>query len=298
MLRVKQLENPVCVYDFTKFLGEDENHEVGEIISILEKFCKKWTFQLESCPTTHSLHYQGRFSLKVKERLRIPFCDKFPGFRLGVTSNENKKNMFYVMKDESRCGGPWSDNDEKIYVPRDIRKIDELWPWQKSLLEIIKVYDERKINVVIDLNGNNGKSTFTRYCMVYKYGQLLPFCNDFKDVMRMVMDMPDSPCYLMDMPRAVNKDRLYQLYAGIEAVKGGYAYDDRYHFKQKLFDPPNIVLFTNSEPDQSLLTRDRWALWAINERRELVEYNSEPEDEIDEEVVAYLDRIAHIGLPN
>lgn len=250
--------NPVCVWDFTLFSGMDS----GGVISILEKFTKKWSFQKEKTENG-KVHYQGRFSLKLKSRdPRL----MFPSFHLGVTSGENRDNMFYVTKEESRVEGPWADTDEKIYIPKDIRIIKVLMPWQQSVIDILQTYDPRKVHVVWDPNGNSGKTTLARWCMCYKIARKLPFVNNYKDIMRMVMDMPTATGYMMDMPRAVKKDQLFQLYAGIEEVKGGYAYDDRYHFKEKLFDPPAMVLFTNQKPDIDLLSRDRWNIWNIKDK--------------------------------
>lgn len=258
-----KIVNAVVGFDFTAYLGEDEQ----VVIDLMKKYCKKWTFQLEKCPSTDRLHFQGRMKLMVKERPSESLFKKFPGFNLTITSKASVENDWYACKEDTRVKGPWKDTDTILKIPRDIAEIEELWLWQLQLIDIIKVYDARRVNVVYDPVGNSGKSTFVRYCMCYGLGQILPFCNDYKDVMRMVMDMPDSKCYFMDMPRAINKERLFGLYGGIESVKGGYAYDDRYHFKQKLFDPPNVVIFTNKYPDEDLLSRDRWRIWEIIDRK-------------------------------
>ena len=265
-------QGPCCTYDFT---CHDTDIPYTDIKDELKKHCKKWAFQLEKGENTGKDHYQGRFSLKLKNRLtwlvkNFNFIAHF-----SVTSNENRDNNFYVTKDDTRILGPWKDTDTEIYIPRDIRKIDKLLPWQSLLKDVLSVEEDRIVHVVYDPKGNSGKSTFTRYMMCHQLGQLIPFCNDFKDIMRMVMDMPTNKCYLMDMPRAINKEKLYQLFAGIEMIKTGYAYDDRYHFKQKIFDPPQICLFTNKEPDLDLLSKDRWRIYTIQDQ-ELYQYN--PED--------------------
>lgn len=260
-------ENPVCVYDFTCFTELNEH----KWMEILDQHCKAWCFQEEKAPTTGNLHFQGRLSLKTKARMGPSLFSKFPqGTNFSITSKENHGNDFYVCKEDTRTRGPWKDTDERIKIPKDIKAIEKLLDWQQSMLDVIKVYNSREINIVIDTKGNNGKSTFTRYCMCYGYGQIIPFVNEFKDMMRMVCDMPISKCYFIDMPRAIKKDKLYQLYSGIEMVKTGYAYDDRYKFKQILFDPPNIVVFTNHIPDLNMLSKDRWCLWAINQHKMLV----------------------------
>lgn len=256
--------NPCCVYDFTAY---EEKWSVLELKKFFKKNCKKWGFQLEK-GAKGTVHWQGRFSLKLKKRF-AQVLELMGGWEkvsyVAPTSNENRSNLFYVMKEETRLEGPWTDEDKEIYIPVDVRKIEKLRPFQKKLKKIATTYHERRIDCVVDTIGCNGKTLFTRFMMVYGLGQLLPFVNDFKDIMRMVMDLPKAPCYFVDMPRAISKERLFQFWAGIELVKTGYAYDDRYHFKQELFDPPRVIVFMNEMPDVSLLSRDRWKFWEIRE---------------------------------
>ena len=85
------------------------------------------------------------------------------------------------------------------------------------------------------------------------------------------MDMPTSSLYLIDMPRSMSKSGLLGLYSAIEEVKNGYAFDDRYKFTEKIFDCPNIWIFTNTLPDRNLLSYDRWKLWEISASMEFIE---------------------------
>jgi len=81
--------------------------------------------------------------------------------------------------------------------------------------------------------------------------------------MRMILDTPTSSLYIFDLPRAIKKDKLCQFFAAIEEIKGGYAFDDRYSFREKYFDCPNIWVFMNTEPDRDAFSRDRWVFWQI-----------------------------------
>jgi len=257
-------EEKVCaVWDFTCW---DTTHvtDPAKIIPVLRDQCKKWTFQKEQGEENGGIHLQGRVSFKTKCRKAQAIARlKELKANISLTSTACMKNDFYVTKSEGRIEGPWKDTDEVKFIPRDILEIKELYKWQSKLIEIIKVYDPRRINYIYDPHGNQGKSIFQRYCMVYGHGQIIPFCNDYKDMLRMVMDIPECKCYIIDMPRAINKEKLNQLYSAIETVKGGYAYDDRYHFRQKMFDPPNIVVFANILPNREYLTQDRWRIWEI-----------------------------------
>jgi len=265
-----------CVWDFT---APKENITSEEIITLLKNTSKKWSFQEELGETGYK-HYQGRFSLKVKGRLSN-LKKMFPdNWHFSITSSSNRDNMFYVNKEDTRVEGPWSDKDEEIYIPRQIREIQELHPWQQYVVDNYDIWDTRKINCIVDIEGNKGKSTLTQYMRAHKMAFKIPFCNDFKDIMRMVCDVPTKRCYIIDIPRAIQKEKLFQMYAAIEEIKGGYAYDDRYHFKEKIFDCPNIWVFMNIIPNLSLFSNDRWNLWEISDKMELIPfgYSSNIED--------------------
>nr|WAE42910.1 MAG: replication associated protein [Cressdnaviricota sp.] len=249
----------ICVYDFTLHNETDEN----KVKDLLKEWCKKWTFQEEEGEETKRLHMQGRFSLKVAERMS-GVIKKFPGFHLSITSKENHDNMFYVSKEETRKRGPWSDKDKEIYIPRQIREIKTLYPWQEKIVNDENIWNPRTINVVIDTVGNNGKSILKTYVGVHGVGRALPFSNDFRDIMRMVMDTETKRLYIIDIPRALRKDQMYQFFAGIESLKDGYAFDDRYSFKEKYFDCPNIWIFMNIIPEREYLSKDRWRFWQIS----------------------------------
>ena len=90
------------------------------------------------------------------------------------------------------------------------------------------------------------------------------------------MDMPIAKAYFIDFPRSLSKKNLHEFYSGIESIKNGYCFDKRYHFKEKYFDSPTIYITMNQEPDKSLLSRDRWILWKL-ENSELFLYNNDEE---------------------
>lgn len=264
--------NQCCVYDFTSF--DVESLDIDRIRADLSDICKKYCFQIERGEKTGKIHYQGRFSLMTKKRMSETIkCLREKGwesFQLSVTSNENKNNDFYVCKEDTRIQGPFTDNNY-VYIPKDVLKMSTLRPWQDTLIKNLSTYDERTVDVIFDPIGNNGKSSITRYMMIYKDCELLPFCNDYKDIMRMAYDVGPKKIYLIDMPRAINKEKLFQFFSGVETLKSGYCYDDRYKFQKRLFDRPRICIFTNTYPDISLLSSDMWKVWTII-NDELVKY--------------------------
>jgi len=252
----------ICCYDLTV---KDEDGAYDRLLEFLKEHCKHWCFQKEKGASGY-IHYQCRMSLGTKRRLTDVV--KLMGDLKGHLSPTFKDNIlpnkaFYVMKPETRIEGPWSSEDEEeAYIPRQIRDIT-LKEWQQKIVEDAEVWDTRHINILLEQIGNKGKSTLATYCGVHKIGRSLPPLNDYKDIMRLVMDMPTSKLYLVDMPRALDQKHHHNFFAGLEEIKSGHAWDDRYKYKEKYFDCPNIWVFTNTMPNLEFLSADRWRVWQI-----------------------------------
>lgn len=278
-------QNSICCWDFT---CTESAFTVEELKEKLNAIAKKWSFQLEQGEKTDYRHYQGRVSLKDKTR---NMKGVLPPCRWSPTSNNCKDDEEYVTKDFTRIGGPWRSTDR--YIPRQIREIEKLRPWQQYIVDHCNDWDTRSINYVYCPEGNTGKSTLCGYIRAHGLGRAIPPMNDMKDIMRMICDTDTERLYTIDLPRFMKKDKLNGFYSGIEMIKDGYAYDDRYNFKEKIFDCPNIWIFSNSLPQFEALSLDRWKVWLIRDhqlvRRPSVcnilnklEQLEQKEDELDE----------------
>jgi hypothetical protein len=275
--------NAICVYDITVATLDEEGKEIcsrKDFKKWLEDNCKKWCFQLEVSETGYR-HFQGRFSLGIKKRMET-LINGFPWKKVhfSPTSNENRDNMFYCFKEHTAVEGPWKDTDpEDIYIPWQLQKIGGVdapfWPWQKVVIGLMELKDVRVIDLIYNPEGGKGKTTLASLMDATRQAIYIPFCNDYKDLMRMVMDQPKYGNYFVDLPRALKKDKLNPLYAALETIKGGMAYDDRYKFKKMWFNSPNIFVFSNILPDFNMLTQDRWRVWFINERQDLEPFYKE-----------------------
>jgi len=252
--------------------GADVVKRVDEIKTAMKVFGKRWVFQAERGEETGKVHLQGRISL-IQVRRITEMQKVIPGAHWSIEGPDKLKAEFYCMKEETRVAGPWSDRTEVGKIPKQLREVEELRPWQKSVIRISGEWDTRSINVIYDTDGNIGKSIVCTWMGVYRIGKKLPFCNDYKDIMRMAYDLGEQKCYIVDIPRAITKDKLFQMFAALEELKSGYAYDDRYEFKDRYFDSPQIWVFMNKLPDFSLLSLDRWKIWQVVEQ-ELVVYGS------------------------
>jgi len=255
------------------------------VSACLRTLCKKFAFQLErgekqtEANPEGYLHYQGRISFfkKCFHKAAVShLLEHFEAFHVSPSSEKSLKgDSFYVLKDQTREDGPWSDKDvAPVKALKQDMTIEEngLYPWQNDILLKTDAYDERKVHCIIDPRGNNGKSKLIRYVAYKQIGTALPPMNDYQDVMAMIMCKPKVPLYLIDMPRALKQNQLSGLYSAIESVKNGYCFDKRYNFKDEWFDCPNIIVFSNIPPKLRYLSMDRWQLWTINSDKELVPY--------------------------
>lgn len=269
----------MCVWDFS--CPKDKNNK-DDIKSLLKEYCKKWCFQEELGESESGYeHFQGRLNLKVKSRLS-GLKKKFPSnWHFTITSNENKDNMFYVQKEETRVDGPWSDEDEdrEVYIPRQYRdKIDNLRPFQQYIWDSADEFDDRSINCIICKKGNVGKSMIASLCDLYERGFDIPPINDSEKLIQSVCNMlagrksRNPKLIFLDIPRSVKQDKLSGMFTAIEQIKKGKVYDMRYKFKDWWYDSPQIWVFMNVKPKTKYLSRDRWRFWAVNEEFELVPY--------------------------
>lgn len=270
-------------YEFTYHL-EDQNvstpHDPSMFIRQLKEWAKKYVFQLER-GDKGSYHYQGRMSLIKKRRpgtLKKALSTAFPRLHVSPTVVSNTGNFSYVMKADTRVEGPWRDGGVVKRLRRQHR-VAELYPFQQEIIDRLDRWEPRIVNCLVDEKGCSGKSTLiSNACMLDGVYRIFPL-RDKKDFMRMVMNTikdDETPKALMvDVPRAENVKT--DFWIGLETVKDGFAYDDRYQFKTIEFDSPQVWVFTNTMPNWNLLTNDRWQFWMIVDKK-LVPWKNDPSD--------------------
>lgn len=260
--------NPLAMFDITI---PCEYYSTEDVLQWMREHCKRWAFQQERGDETGYLHFQCRISLHSKKRLgqMIKWIhENNSTWHVSATSNPSyyTGNEFYVMKIDTRVDGPWTDREDvdPAKFPKRLRQ-EPVWkPWQKSLLDKLEEEpDDRTVNLLIDKSGKQGKTLLSLYLMTRNKSVRIPVQKEAKDIMRIVMDLPKRKSYFIDLPRADNKKNQKAIYGAIEEIKNGFAYDDRYHYRSEIFEPPHMWVFTNHVPDIELLSGDRWIYWTI-----------------------------------
>ena len=268
-------------YDFTLKYEESLNGDYRIIRNHLKQICKKGVFQLEKGLDADYIHWQGRFSLMKKKRLHalIKFfknIESMNKIHLSVSTSSVAQNddFNYVSKEETRIQGPYDITKEEPVETRQLKmfKTWELYPWQKKLKLLSNEFDLRKIDIIYNPIGNEGKSLFSEHMEFEGLAEEVPPYRLMDDIFQWVCCREIKKCYIFDMPRGMKKDKLGDLYSGIEVIKNGVAYDKRNKAKKIRFDRPRIFVFTNTLPCFDLMSKDRWNIWYINDSNELIPF--------------------------
>lgn len=152
------------------------------------------------------------------------------------TSNNSFGSWFYITKEETRQEGPWSDNDEDAYFPEHLEILkSNPYPFQQQIIDSANIKDDmRTVNVIYDPYGCSGKTCVALYLSVTSKAILVPMCKTSQDIIQFVCSfcMPKklrnpSPIFI-DLPRALHKHALEEIYSGIEILKSGALYDTRF----------------------------------------------------------------------
>lgn len=281
----------VTVYDFTL---PCEDITPQEIIESLKGFCNtNSTFQREKGDKTGYLHYQGRIRLSPRKRFSTMKKFKptpFQKVRWSITSKTERNNNEYVTKDHTRVEGPWSLKDcSDAYIPKQIKEIIHLYPFQETIVKSCSIYDSRTINIVYDPTGNIGKSIICQLLDIHKKAVMIPPINDYKDVIQYCMSRRRTPAYLIDMPRALNKKNQASFYSALETIKSGFLFDIRYKGKVKHIDRPVMWVFTNKLPKHEYLSHDMWKFHKVV-NKEMVTYIPTDEQSSSEYETSALDQ--------
>lgn len=130
-------------------------------------------------------------------------------------------------------------------------------PWQQRVLDLIDENEARKVICVVDSRGGSGKTFLALWHAVRNRAVYCPI-QQYRDVMRQAYARPTRWSYFFDLPRALTNRNMKHIFAAAETIRNGYAYDDRYEWKDRYWSPVPVVIYTNIEPDASQLSSDRW----------------------------------------
>lgn len=146
----------------------------------------------------------------------------------------------------------------ELHAPRveyDIQKDEPNFEgykdWQEKLLEIIKdMPDDRKIHIVLDIKGGQGKSTFVKHLVSQHDAVML---NGKKA--DMLHAYTGQPVVCIDLSRTQAD---YICYDGIEQLKNGLIFKTKYESRMCVYKKPHVIIMTNKLLDSEAMSHDRY----------------------------------------
>lgn len=233
----------------------------GQLFNILKALndIERFIFQLEQGESGY-IHYQGAIWFKKKKKgiwikKRTHNC-----IRLSLMDNE-LASIAYCSKGPTKIEGPFKYNMPEIYMGEDLPGENELYDWQKDIINIIKEPPKpRIIHWIYSNNGNMGKSTFCKY-LIFHY-QAQEVGGKKSDIAYAINT--DSNIFVFDLSRTVED---YVSYDAIECLKNGKIFSNKYESNMKIINIPHVIIFSNFAPDKSKMSIDRWNVKCLDTAR-------------------------------
>lgn len=130
-------------------------------------------------------------------------------------------------------------------------------PWQSAVLELLgKPADDRSIFWVTDTQGNQGKTRLSTH-LIRNHGGV-ELSGKMAD-MSYAYSQNKAKIVIFDITRA-QADHSDHIYSMAEKLKGGRLMVTKYSSRMITFQPPHVIVFSNST-----WNRDKWSVDRVKE---------------------------------
>lgn len=258
---IKQI-SPSKRWCFTVFNTAEDN--IKNIIDICNSSNNKYIIGYEHCADGKK-HLQCYIEFYIKCRPKNLFLDQTIHWE--KAKGNKLQNINYCSKEKIHS------TNFKLPKPVIIIKDDQLYYWEKQILNIIKDEpDDRHIWWFMG-SGGCGKTSFCKY-LIIKY-QAIILGGKHTDMKNAIVDFFKTNNYLpelivINIPKSFNKD--YLSYTGIEEIKDMCFYSGKYEGGMICGNCPHVIIFSNEWPDIAKISKDRWKLFNIDKNEFQVLY--------------------------
>ncbi len=268
--RTKPQISPAVKWCFTH--NNYDNKTIEFYSSMIKEKCKVGFFSKE-VGEEGTPHLQGYIEFKKKSRPCSANLFASHG-HWEKSKGTLKENFDYCMNSEDKGRG-----QERAFtfgrVPKELKclKMNEFLNWQKQALTLYNenINDDRHI-IWIFGDPEIGKSAFVRY-MLIKHEIILASSGKYRDIINLVFnqDLELDRDIIFDIPLEAQGKVSFQ---ALEKIKDGMIVNTKYEGGFKVFNPPRIMVFANSEPEyEGKIARDRFRCYRITGKDgELVEH--------------------------
>lgn len=186
-------------------------------------------------------------------------------------------NIRYCTKEEDIVRNDFPSIQQ--YRGQDLPQETCLYPWQRSILEIIlkPKTNNRKILWIYEPSGNTGKSMFGKYLEFHNKDVCYTRISKSADILTSAS--LEYTTYYFDFPRVLGPT--FCPFTALECILDGVVDDCKLKkTPRKLrFMPPWVIVVSNFIPDKKLLSEDRWRIFTITDKLQLKEQCEELMDE-------------------
>lgn len=248
--------------------GEKNSRDNRDRKCVTEHALRAWILQHCSAATwslemgkgeNNYLHWQIHLTLKKRTRITWMKLHFSPDAHIEDSRNIDAAMKYAVKADSTLVKGPYMYPEP---VQNDI--VDE-WlgctplPWQLEIIQILnRPPDARKVHWYWEPDGNSGKSTFAKHLAI-SYGAYI-VSGAGKDILFGV-SKTKSKVIVLDIPRCAVGHVSYQ---AIESIKNGMFFSGKYESQMVLRGASHVIIFSNQEPDYTMLSADRWHVVRID----------------------------------
>ena len=267
----------------TDILNELEIENVHKNKTVTDDFVG----QLEIGTESSIPHYQlaiSTSSICTRKKVLEALEEKIEGhinveiqFNFEEMKNYCSKKSIFVSEEYS--GKIYKHEWQMDFLERkpQLKKVlENPFEWQKFLKEEIlsKNPDDRTVDWIIDPIGNTGKSSFARAYVsdLPTDGILMKIDNLDRMELTLIQKIEnyrkkyykDPKVLLFDFPRASDSTKIILATALMEDAKSGHL-ETTFggHHKEIEISDVHVVVLSNTAPDLSVLSIDRWRLWRL-----------------------------------
>lgn len=251
--------NQQYIYWCFTFYHETIN-EVEMLRNILLHECDWFVMQEEIGNKENKKHIQG--TLKLKKRQRLTQLKHWDQSIHWESTRRIDKSLLYCQKSDTATGRMWAHG---IDTTRGQLKdpMDGLaeYTWQKKIKAIIKEEpDPRKIYWVWSEQGKVGKTMFFKHLCIHN-SDIILVDGESKDIFYSIAEIKPRVVFF-NLTRSEGNDISYK---AIETIKDGMFFNRKWKSSMVLFNPPHLFIISNTSPNLSKLSEDRWMVMKVDQ---------------------------------
>lgn len=229
------------------FITTFQENEFGTLEQLISE-SQKHAYCEEHCPTTGKIHRHLWIYFK-HARSWNSMKESLPTSRIEKAKGDDKEGLIYCSKEKLIS--------TNIRIPKPLKIIENLYPWQKDIENIVinEPESDRVIHWYWEPNGGVGKTQLIKYLLT-KY-DFCEFSRATKSADIVTVVDIDKTCYLFDFARSQEG---FAPYLALEQLKDGLVSDSKLKKKSRniVMNSPHVICFANWPPDMESLSADKW----------------------------------------